>query len=860
MKKIDFKNKIISYYDIYNKLKWWRKLLILGYLIFAIFAIIFFTIQMKYPLRAIRPNLASYSKIKLTDKNYLNLGSQEITSNDSNKMFYNDKSKSIDVKYKNNLVSVVPLMQYGSDKGYTEETLLNHYKYPNEQEENLLSPFIAYLTYSSTPGEAREITYKMISIKSIKKVKNYDGVLVEYEINSDPLDNSLFPKAIDSIKMKELVRKIKKYFKNNPNDYKSYLASLSLSYIKNGDKTSNNLYNFILPSDDITLHKNNLKYIWYNIYKLSDNELMKFNPNARINKYSFTIPIMYYLEENSFKVSIISDLIKENSIVINNSKWQLSSIKLNPNLLLTKKENVEEAIIPEGNGALIDNMDIRWNGVVYNANRFLVEKNYEQLPPDVKIPFVGLISKNNIKKLVSYFYIEDGASNANLYLDPFINYTRIYPEFYLRRSGNATFIGESTTLAQSPAYFDTRYTVAYHFMEKENLTYFDVANDIANNYIRKNKVLFYNDIATEFLGAINTLNHFLGIPYYKDIKMTSFKEAKEIIEKINSYSTTYFYTNWQKDFLYQNIPAKKTKELRKLGDREILNEYNIYYVQSFLKTYNNNYQLFSNRLNGMQTLSNEIKKLYDYSPITNSEVKDKLNRYYLLNNKYLLDTINRYQGTSYKNLALDDLSIPNYDYSDKLFSPKIVDEIKKSSIERLKRNKLAMNYPSFNLISQADLIYDIKLPTNNRSNIKSPIPFYQLVLKDYYHLYLETKNLFDDHIAGDMQSYYFQYQLISQTKAKYTLSYEKTNITKDSYFYNKYNSCYYADYLSEMDKHNQYISNFYQKYGTNIVSHKVIDYNIYEVKYEKEGIIKTLIFNLTGGNYLGIAPYSHKEI
>lgn len=861
MEKIDLKNKIISFYNIYTKLKWWRKILLLVYFIFTIFAIVFFTIQMKYPLRAIRPNLDSYQKIKTTPKNYLNLGyNEEISKSDSYKLVYNYKTNNIDLYYKTHILSVIPLTQYGSDKGYDENTLLTHFKYPNEQEENILSPFIAYLSYSSTPGEAREITYKMVSIKSIKKVANYNGVLINYQIQSDPLDNSLFPKAINASKMKELVRKTKKHFKNNKLDYQPYLSSLSLSYIKSGDKSSNNLYNFILPSEDIIMHKNNLKYIWYSIYKLTDSELMKFNPNARINKYSFTIPIMYYLENNAFKVSIISDLIKEESITINNSKWQLSSIKLNPNLLLTKKEAVKEAIIPDGNGALIDNMDIRWNGVVYNANRFLVEPNYSQLPPDIKIPFIGLVNKKDTKQIASYFYIEDGASNANLYLDPFINYTRIYPEFYLRRTGNATFIGESTTIAQSPAYYDTRYTVAYHFLIGDELTYFNIADDIASKYIKKDKIEFINDMATEFLGAIAKLEHFLGIPYYKDIKMTSFSEAKKIIEMIKDYSKTYFYTNWQRDFLYQNIPAKKTKSLKKLGSSEILNEYNIYYVQSFLKTYNNNYQLFSNRLNGMQTLSNEIKKLYDYSPITNSEVSDKLNRYYLLSNKYLLDTINRYQGTQYNNLAIDDFNIPNYNYSDVLFSPKVIDEIKARSIHNLKRNKLAINYPGFNLINNADLIYDIKVPTKNKTNIKSPIPFYQLVLRDYYQLYLETKNLFDDYISGDTQSYYLEYQLISNTKAKYTLTHEKTNITKETYYYNKYNSCYYQDYLSEMNMHQRYISDFYQKYGTKIVAHKVIDYNVFEVKFDNDGILKTILFNLTGGTYLGLAPYSHKEI
>ena len=860
MKDLNIKNKLINYYNLYTKLKWWRKLLILGYLILAVFAVVFFSIQMKYNLGEIRPKTNNYPKVKVSNKNYLGNTTNEVISSDrSNKLIYNAQTQNIEIENNNNLYSVVPLNQYGLDNNLNQAEINNHFKYPNEQEERLFSPFLAYLTYSSTPEEAREITYKSVKVLSVKKTTNYNGVLVNYQIQSDPYDNSLYPKAINTKKLRELIRKIKLFFNNDETQFNKYLESLALSYIKSGDASNTtSLYNLIFSPTDLEIHKENIKFIWYQIYKLTDDELKKFNPNARINKYSFDIPIMYYLEGNSFKTTIISEDIKENSIIVNNSRWLLKSIKLNPNFLLAKKEDIYEAIIPDGNGALINNMETRWNGAVYGATRFIQEMNYEQKPADIKMPFLSIIKKE--QKIANYFYIEDGASLANLYLEPIKNYSRIYAEFYLRRTGNATFIGESSTQAISPGYFDSRFTLAYHFINNNDLTYFNIAKDLASKYINKEQIQFRNDIALELLGAISMPSHFAGINYQKNISLTTFKEADEIINALKEYSQTYFYNNWQRDFLYQNIPAMKTKALKKLGSISELSKYdNLYLMQSFLKTYNNNYQNFANKMNGIRTLSNELKKLYDYSPITNSETKDSRNRYYLLSNRYLIDCVNSYHKTQYSSLAIDDLSLPNYEYSFRNYSPKVNDQIKNNAIDILKKKKIALNYANFNLINNANVIYDIELPISNKNNIKSPIPFYQLVLNNYYQLYLESKNIFSDAIYAD-NSYYQEYQLMSNVNPKYTLAYKNTNLTKDSYYYNKYYSCNYQDYLDSIKKHYQYANNFYNEYGSNVISHKAIDFNIFEVKYLKDEKIRTVVFNLNGSFYNEIMPYSHKEI
>ena len=101
---------------------------------------------------------------------------------------------------------------------------------------------------------------------------------------------------------------------------------------------------------------------------------------------------------------------------------------------------------------------------------------------------------------------------------------------------------------------------------------------------------------------------------------------------------------------------------------------------------------------------------------------------------------------------------------------------------------------------------------------------------------------------------------MSNVNPKYTLAYKNTNLTKNSYYYNKYYSCNYQDYLDSIKKHYQYANNFYNEYGSNVISHKAIDFNIFEVKYLKDEKIRTVVFNLNGSFYNEIMPYSHKEI
>ncbi len=863
-------NKLKKVYNYLTKIKLYKKIFFFCYLIFLLFSIIFFTFAFKYPLRK---GLLKKNSLPKIERTMLNLDSlNKLTSGHFNNYYQVAKDSNTELVY-NQETDSVGIQKINSDNsldffetnayrlvakkaGIPEANIMDFYNTQKETYSSLFANFSFNIKYSSAPEE-NSITF--YSTQAYKKdyslLKNGNGFIINYYFKSDKYDKSLFPDKINREQREKLISKIKKFFGNSATSYQPYVSLLR--YYRQKTLNRNALYYLEYPQKDIDQFIKDLYFIWYDIYKLTDKELISFNVGKRINKYEFIIPVMYELASGSFKTSILTNEIKENSLVVDNSKWVITKFNLNPNFLgVSYDDELENILVPDGSGALIDaklTKEPYFHGHIYQNDFYLRNANDTKDEPVVKLPLMGISmasndehNKNTTGVLLN---VTSGYNQASLTVETKL-IRQAYAIFDYRYIANTQFVSGEERYSLANKYDDDLLSLTYHFISRKNesdhkpLSYLDFANLYEELYLSHlDKLSRSPEIAIEFLNSIIKKEHFLGIPYQKQISLTTFEEAEKIKEIFKDISKTYFYRNWQTNGLNSEIPTKHLKTFRKLGNKPTGD--NNYFLTNFIKTIYDSYKNFRNTENGMVTVKNEIRKNYELDLITNKYEQIKDNRYYLLSPKYYLDLADRFKvkNPDFRNVALTDLGmLPTTELSDLNYSPKMVEEIKKYVINSL--SNLALNNPYLNMLPNKAVIYDSMPYSTGAKSYKSTVPFYETLLSKFYRVYLTSSNVSNLYES----SYYVLYSLLSGANPKYTLTYLSSEITKKTN-YNKFYSTKYDIYKEEINHYSNVIKAFYENYGTELIDVEVISNNIFLARFKKDSEISKILFNLNQAGY-----------
>ena len=867
--------KIEKLYNTVKKIRLYKKIFFFVYILFLISSIIFFSYVFKYPLSAKRLGANNIEEIKrkplnktsleeITDdssdyKNYYKIyedGFNQILYNfTADNIVYKKKSKTIANTYVWDTFETNQYKMIAKDQGLSKDQYLSFYKKRKNTFKALFSNFILDIKYSSAPDEsAIQLYSSRASSKDYYMLESNDGFIINYHFKSYPYDRTLFPNQVDSAKRSEVISKIKNHFKSNPIEQKKYIKIFN--QYRQKDKNKNALYYLEYPDRDILEFIKELHFIWYSIYKLTDNELIKFNVGKRINKYEFIIPVMYRVVNNEFKVSILTNEIKEDGIVVDNAHWIITKIFSNLNFLnINHKNENNQILVPDGSGAIIDAKHTKrpfFRGSIYQNDYYLTDSDTTKNDPVIKAPIFGVSMDSNDSSNPNttgvLLNVTRGYNQANLIIDSSSDYKQIYSVFNYRLSGETEFVSGEKREALSSKYEDDLFEITYNVITKDPIdgnkypvNYVDFANLYASKYLTNlTEIEQKPDIAIEFLNSIIKREHVLGVPYNKQYALTTFNEAEQIKAQFKEYSKTYFYRNWQQEGLYSQIPLKRQNIFSKLGSKDDLED--SYYLLNFIKTYNDKYKGFNNSANGMRTVKNAIRNNYDLDIINNKYLPNKELRYYLLSPKYYLDAAARFKRANpyFNNIALTDFANnPTLELTDKLYSPKVVENIKKEVIRNISTKRVALKNPYLNMLRENALIYDSEPRSSNKDIYLSTVPFYETLLTKYYKVFLKSVNI----LAQNQSRFYFLYALLSGANIKYTLTYRTTEITKMTK-YNIYNSTQYSIYEREIHQFYHEMVNFYNHIGKKIISSYVLDNNIFLTEYYNNGKINKVIFNL----------------
>lgn len=691
------------------------------------------------------------------------------------------------------------------------------------------------------------------SIKSgnykVYKLKN--GIRVEYDIAERKIDKTWIPNQFSKKEFDKIIKEnksLEQFFKK-AYDYKESLSTV---------KRKQNIDQAVLE----------LVYnIFLNKYKIDFNDLIKrnqkYNPeHTYIKRPHFIIPVEYRLtEDGNLDVRVLTDRIKELSPNLNDKTLKLCEIKLLPNFVKTNKagdsaNETDYLFVPDGQGAIIKPkglIDPKIDRFNFYKNDSLLVSNYNKinLTPYNTMPFYGVSDSD--KAILAD--VKNGVANADLTTRNDQYYYRQEINFRLKQFANHEFVKGQKIKFYENITLDEHIQIKYFLIAKEKSTYYDFVKTLQDEYFKTSKIKPEATLLFEVLGAFMKKEHILGIPNYKLKSLTNYEQFYEIKKMYEKYNILYKYSGFSKGGISGATHENITYE-RKLGKwslyNQILKDNDTFLDTYLIEHYNSKEGHYKERRHAIRTIGGNLLKLgyENRRDILMDGLSEKEN-YSLLSPNYLYDYILKYlkNNKDVKNLAIRDLGNQFLrNYTTDLFSgDRALKEQEKSLSKMLEENKkLMLKNPFFNLARFASHLEDMPLETSNKIYYYSQIPFLQLLLSPYSRIFSASINLSE----SNNSNYQLLKALLSNTNLKYSISYNDSEITKGTKFYNR---IFATNIFNKSLKDD--ISNIYNKTKefytitekSHIKNHEILSSNVFKITYEND---KTAIFNLSDKDYL----------
>lgn len=739
-------------------------------------------------------------------------------------------------------------------------------------------PFILEY-FSKSNNKNRDINVYRGSIKSndYKVFEIENGYRIYYNVKERTIQSSWVPTSLNrkyfEQVLKESTEQQVKLLKRSYNydEFDLEQKQIKLKNITN-QKVLEQVYNF-----------------WWEVRKITFEQLINFKREFKelengltIDFPSFVIPVEYKLDDKgNFVVEVLNDRIEEKSLNLGENTLILRSITMFKNFLgfdanrdissPTYNDTLDSFMfVPDGSGALImpnrhftsqNYFSTFYNNETLN-NEYL---NSKERGYNLSLPSYGYGSKN--KGVLAT--VELGVSDTKLTMSS--DNPNIYTTFLFRRIDNYEFIkGVKTTLNEEISN-KIRYKLNYSFLTKnpiEKVSYYDIVQRIQDQYIKtirnfKNESKF---LLVDLFGAITEKKHFLGIPYYKTISLTSYNQAQSIIDDLNDKNILFKYSGFSKGG-YKGDNFNKIKIESSLGSykdfNNLINKHPNIYFDVYLKTYFNSKEAnFNNSKYGLQLIGGKTNTFYERDRLTSLAKKETFYQYYLLNPNYIEQKMKTFANNSklIKNISLRDIGNSFYaNFTQEVLNGDIANIYQQKGIEYIKKQKenrkILLNNPYFYAALHADNIENIPTKSSQHVSFYSDIPFLQLLYSPYMNVFSAESNI-DNSILIEHQLLYAK---MSNSGIKYLITSKNSDITKKIPYYNFLYSTKYSDYKNSIINNLKDLNDF-NKAIDPIINHEILDVNVFEVSY-KNG--KRIIFNLTDKEYnigaIKIAPHSLLE-
>ena len=369
------------------------------------------------------------------------------------------------------------------------------------------------------------------------------------------------------------------------------------------------------------------------------------------NSENFHFYVDYILEKNCLK-----SIFKTSEFVEKSNFDIATEITIAGNFGASDETENGYFLVPDGCGALINfnNGKINSNPYkqkIYGENLTTVpEKN--SVTEQVYLPIYSIVRKNNALLAVASQGDADAYISANVSGQSGSNYNTCNFTFILRNTDNYYMSGDSTerlTVFENGGIDCGNIEIIYFPIVKENVNYIDVA-DCYRNYlglvgsVEEN----YSPLYLKFYGGTEKKKSFFGIPLMQKQKITSYDEARKILEKLeNIQDMVISYENCtdsgmenkiDTDFSPSGILGGK-KDFNKLKNFIDKNNYEFYPISENIEYFSGNgFNIFS----GAMRISGKYAEIPDYNLSFNMPDNFHKKRYLLSPKNF--SKINNYSG------------------------------------------------------------------------------------------------------------------------------------------------------------------------------------------------------------------------
>lgn len=464
---------------------------------------------------------------------------------------------------------------------------------------------------------------------------------------------------------------------------------------------------------------------------------------------SFTIPVEYSLNGDSFKVNIPAKEIEIPAGLV------LNSIQLLPFFGAAGLDDEGYIITPDGSGSIVEFNTERKSGFSYSIPIYGSDAAIRQVEESfssasANIPIFGMVYADKKGMLA---VIEQGECHATLDVETAgVNFDRTYicPTFELHPM-DVEVIADTKYNVSSNLYQEEMYqgniTVSYMFVSANNADYASIAV-LCREYLKGKGILPDADdtanLAVKLTAKINKSASFIGIPYTKNQSVTTLGQATEIVSKLKEHSVdsmTIGYGSWFGGGLRHNAIRGKVSLSGGLGGKrsvkKLLSELDGYGDLSLASSVQRVYKglpQFNYFTNAIRLLNNEVANGYFYNPST-YQPEERESSFYYLSPRFVKSVVDDYSASAKRlgvnSLWLDDIaSVLSSDFS----KGKNIDrEVSKALIEQALSNisettSITASNPNMYVWKYIDTAVDIPSASSNSSIVKRSIPFLQIVL------------------------------------------------------------------------------------------------------------------------------------
>ncbi len=478
-------------------------------------------------------------------------------------------------------------------------------------------------------------------------------------------------------------------------------------------------------------------------------DLARYETSTSSEKPQFNVSIQYNLEEDGLLVSIP---LKEIDY-----KMAYPIVELRPLAYFGAANVTEEGflLVPEGSGGIIRFNNGKQTQNPYKADLYGWDYGiYRDSVIDetrANMPVFGISNMNSsflciLEQGSSYAFLEaDVAGRINSYNYAAANYNMVHSALM-----DISAKSDKTVRMFQEQLPDEVISQRYIFLDQTD--YSSMATAYRDYLLAKHPELQKKTesavpVAVELIGAVDRTKHVFGIPTRQPDELTSYDEAKGVIDELLSYGIKDLnikYNGWFNEGIIHEAP-NKVKPIKELGgkkDFKSLVAYakekgiNLYLEATFQFVYGNNmFDNFVRIRDAAKFVNREIVDLVPYNPIYFGET-DYLYDYNLAKPEYYLKNIDAYADEiadyGVKNIAFGDIGetlSADYDRK-KSVSREEALKLQVAKLAELNQEGYQMMINSGNMyaVPYADFIVDANLSTKGYNIIDQEVPFFEIVL------------------------------------------------------------------------------------------------------------------------------------